>query len=133
MAKPNFLCFLLAVALLAGCGTLDEEPTTVEVWHCLSDRQAVRYSLYGYYDEVAVVLTRSLVEHDGISEVGMANVSYPAIFRMDGLYRRWSFGHSLEYSFTITPDGAGAYYDFVGAEPGEERTPKRIFTTCVRS
>lgn len=40
-------------------------------------------------------------------------------YERKGLEHRWDWGDDLVYSFTIKPDGTGAYHDFTGVPEGE--------------
>ena len=63
----------------------------------------------------------------GKGEVLVAGVNYDADFVLEGFDRRWYFGEDREYSFVISPEGAGGYYDFTGVKSGEEILPSRTY------
>lgn len=61
------------------------------------------------------------VLYDGTNEGEMA------IYRRKGINHRWDWGRNAQYSFTIKPDGTGAYYDFSNVDDGESVKPNEIY------
>ena len=104
--------------------------TTTEKWRCFGE--------FDYDKKTALVeLTRVTKdgEKSGFGEVSVAGVTHKALFRVEGLNRRWDFGEEIRtdlspYSFVIFPSGGGAYYDFSGVEPGGKTKPRQFFS-CV--
>lgn len=66
----------------------------------------------------------------GFGAVSTQGISLDAAFIFHGLDRRWIFGRDSEFSFIITPDGSGLYYDFSNVDSGEGTKPSQIFK-CV--
>lgn len=136
-----FLPFV-ALCLLVGCGTVQEANDGIERWRCLGledyKEWAVRARVAEIYGDmpsfpdhqVAVRLSRPGNASEGIGEVQVAGIVYSAIFVVEGADRKWYFGERNEYSFLITPDRYGAYFDFSNAEEGEKIPATRTYR-CV--
>jgi hypothetical protein len=53
-------------------------------------------------------------------------------YRRTGLEHRWDWGpDGSDYAFVIKSDGAGLYYDFSTAEPGESKKASEVYK-CYR-
>lgn len=141
--KRTFLP-LVALCILASCATLQEASDGMERWRCLGlqdyriwEAQVVVADAAGdifmptFPDyQVAVRLSRPVEASEGIGEVRVAGINYVAVFVVEGADRKWYFGERNEYSFVITPDRYGAYFDFSNAEEGE-RIPATRTYRCV--
>ena len=57
----------------------------------------------------------------------------PTLHERNGLDHRWDWGSdSPNYSFVITPDGTGLYYDFSTVPKGEKTKPSAIYKCYQR-
>ena len=133
-AMRMILRLVMCVALMGACilvQTQESSGTTTEKWRC--------FGQFDFDKKTALVkLTRVTKdgEKSGSGEVSVAGVTYKALFEVKGLDRRWDFGEGTRagflysYSFVITPDGGGAYYDFSDVEYGGKTMPKQVFN-CV--
>ena len=65
--------------------------------------------------------TYGFVLYDGGDEGEITHYS------RQGLDRRWDWGENGQYSFVITPDGNGRYYDFTNVPAGESTKPAGIY------
>ena len=134
----------VTLCVLVSCGTVQEANDGIERWRCLGledyKEWTARVSVADIYGDifmpsfpdhqVAVRLSRPADASDGIGEVQVAGIAYTAIFVVRGADRKWYFGERSEYSFVITPDRYGAYFDFSNAEEGEEIPATRTYR-CV--
>lgn len=113
---------LAVVALFAGCdpsatvAVSDGDDPGRETWQCFERRGRSRRA-------PLVTLRRSTgVFIDWSAEVAVAGAKHPAVFKMEGLNRRWNFGLTmnldLPYAVIIKPDGTGLYYDFTPSTDG---------------
>ena len=96
-----------------------------EAWRCFAPTDFLK--------ETAVVeLTRETLDGqaEGVGEVSVAGVAWPAMFRIAGLNRRWDFGEEFSYAFVIEPSGQGAYYDFSSVEDSDGTGASQFFG-CV--
>lgn len=116
MKKIALTCILFTA--LATSGVPAQGSDTGEIWRCFTGIDIFRRK------KVSVELTRK-TEVPG--QVSVAGVTYSAYFHIEGLNRRWDFGEEMNYSFVITPDGRGAYYDFSLVEDGETTEPSQLF------
>ena len=127
------LRLVVCVALTGACILVQAQEssgTITEKWRCFGE--------FDFDKKAALVkLTRVTKdgERSGFGEVLVAGVTHKALFRVEGLNRRWDFGEELRtgsysYSFVIFPGGGGAYYDFSAVEYGVETKPKQVFR-CV--
>ena len=64
--------------------------------------------------------TYGFVLYDGGDEGEITHYS------RQGLDRRWDWGENGQYSFVITPDGNGRYYEFTNGPAGESTKPAGI-------
>ena len=48
-------------------------------------------------------------------------------YKRTGLNLQWNWGENGQYSFVITPDGNGRYYDFTNVPAGESTKPAGIY------
>lgn len=53
-------------------------------------------------------------------------------YSRQGLNHRWDWGKNGQYSFVITPDGNGRYYDFTNVPDGESTKPSGIYKAYKR-
>ena len=129
------LRLVVCVALMGACilvQTQESSGTTTEKWRCFGE--------FDYDKKTALVKLTRVTEDgqkSGFGEVSVAGITHKALFEVQGLNRRWTFGEetrtgSYLYSFVIRPDGGGAYYDFSGVEYGGQTKPKQVFF-CVSS
>ena len=70
--------------------------------------------------------TYGFVLYDGGDEGEITHYS------RQGLDRRWDWGANGQYSFVITPDGNGRYYDFTNVPAGESTKPSGIYKAYKR-
>lgn len=70
--------------------------------------------------------TYGFVLYDGGDEGEITHYS------RQGLDRRWDWGENGQYSFVITPDGNGRYYDFTNVPAGESTKPAGIYKAYKR-
>jgi len=114
---------LTVICMLISSGISAEEKveksSDIEEWRCASGSAAGLYLITQNPEEfpeerVVVRLFQPVGKTKGKGEVSVAGVNYDAAFEMEGLNRRWVFGEDREYSFVITPEGGGTYYDFSG-------------------
>ncbi len=129
----TILRLVVCVALMGSCifvQTKESSSTTTEKWQC--------FDLWDSYEKTALVkLTRTIEkdERSGFGEVLVAGVTHKALFRVEGLNRRWDFGKetrtgAYSYAFVIEPDGTGVYLDFSHVEPGVQIKGSQFFN-CV--
>lgn len=116
--KKIGLTFIMFIVLATFGIQARGNDTVVEKWRCFTGIDIFRRK------KVSVELTR---ETGVPGQVSVAGVTYSAYFHVEGLNRRWDFGKEMNYSFIITPDGSGAYYDFSLAEDGETTEPSQLF------
>ncbi len=91
-------------------GAGEDKPIT-EKWRCLdhlAKGEAVRLTRVG-----------------GRGRVVVAGVAHPAMFRVQGIDRRWDFGDDFQYAFIIRPSKRGSYYDF--SMEKEKVKPSQLF------
>ena len=103
----------------------EEGDITAEKWRCFAPSDFNK-------NTVLVELTRVTVADgtQGSGQVSVAGVTHPALFRINGINRRWDFGKEMNYAFIVKPDGRGSYYDFSWIEDGETTGPSQLFN-CV--
>lgn len=115
---------VLALLLLGGSSwAADDERHTVEKWEC-RDFPPIR-------EDVLITLWRMPGASAGFGRLRFAGVFFFASFSLDGLTLRWDWdlddeGH-WDYSFTISPDGTGHYFDFSNVSGGST-TSKDVYT-----
>ena len=135
------VAILTVSCLLIGFGISADEraekSSDVEKWRCASASASTMYLVTqnpGHFpeDKVVVRLSRPAGKITGKGEVFVAGILYRADFQMEGFDRRWYFGADREYSFVISPEGAGRYYDFSGVEQGEKIPPSQTYA-CISS
>ena len=59
-------------------------------------------------------------------EIEASGSTQKTFFTIQGINRRWDFGHDLKFAFIITPNKSGAYYDFRSSE-GKRVEPSQLF------
>lgn len=104
----------------------DTQIETIETWRC--------YSYSDHSKEKVVVELERLGfdgkegQREGLGIVTALGISYRAFYALKGLKNEWFFGDKDEnYLIVVKADGSGLYYDFTGAEKGENRTPEEVF------
>ena len=116
LRRPS--CVLVAVASVAS-SVLHAQVS--ETWQCFnffdSDRDNVLFEVFG---------AMPAGEQYGLGIVSIGGFVQGATFYIDGLDRRWDFGDNV-YSFIITPDGTGTYFDFSNVEEGESTEPSEAY------
>ena len=127
------LGFVLGVALVAGCTTINntapkvEETPGVERWIC-----GDFYDGCTIFSTDCVKLTANL--NNGTGEVNFSRFSERTEFRIDGIERRWNWCMADDYSyncaFIISVDGTGKYYNFRGSDGAA--TPRDLFKCSQR-
>ena len=120
-----------ALALIAGCATVDDTKPTVEGTTPTEDAEAglERWKCGDYYDGCGflatdcVTLTANL--HDGTGEVKFGEIVEPTQFEVHGIERRWNWCLNAELAydcaFVISVDGTGSYYNFRGSDDGRAK------------
>ena len=124
--KGACLTFIVFIVLAAfGVQAQEDRSATVEAWRCFATSDY-------YKTTVLVELSRRTLEGEaeGVGEVTVAGLTYPALFEVAGFDRRWDFGEELNYTFLIEPSGRGRYYDFSSVEKGGTTKPSQHFK-CV--
>ena len=116
MKKIGLVCMMFTV--LATFGVQAQGSDTVETWHCFT------WIDIFVRKKVSVELTRAT---EASGQVSVAGITYSALFYIEGINRRWDFGEDIQYSFIISPDGRGSYYDFSRVEEGETTWPSQEF------
>ena len=109
------LYFVLLILIFSSSAVAQESTVDYEVnetWRC--------FALFDYQKKTLVLLTRQMVVGGKLvsATVEVAGTKYKAVFRLNGFNRRWSFMGD-KYSFIITPQGDGSYYDFTRTKEGE--------------
>jgi hypothetical protein len=115
------LIISLALLLAVGC-------ETVPMSSGGGDGDNVRYECYTYDYPAQHVLTLPVAPLN--SEVGMVDVTFhgdqlDATYVRSGLSQTWFFEDRLYVK--VDPDLDAQYWDFRGADEGEERKPESIF------
>ena len=123
---PNFArTFVVALALLAGSSwATDDEPRMVEKWEC-RDYPPIR-------EDVLITLWREPGTSAGFGRLRFAGVFFFSSFSLDGLTLRWDWdldeGGRWDYTFMISPDGTGRYFDFSNVESGGSTTSSDLYS-----
>ena len=124
MKKNLLIIFVLVAIVTLGVQAQEIKDSTTEIWRCFERTDFSNAT-------VLVELTRVTIDNEkfGVGEVSVAGITYPAIFEVAGLNRRWNFGldELWDYSFIIEPNGDGAYYDFSNVEDGDTTKPSQFF------
>lgn len=147
--KKIALTFIgLAMAATFGVQAQESRNITTEEWRCYGLEDYNMLKLFSLLDKgdserkldkssfegkVLVRLTRETEDGEGheVGEVSVAGITYTAVFRVVGFDRRWDFGEGMDYSFVISPDGYGAYFDFSNVDDGGETQPSYVYG-CVQ-
>ncbi len=104
------------------------ELEALETWRCFSPLD---------FSQETVLFTLYRLKEDEGGLVSVAGIIHRARFYVAGLERRWDFPSDAlladggyPYSFIITPDGTGLYYDFSTSKDGRAR-PSLPGYTCL--
>ena len=66
-----------------------------------------------------------------VGEVLISGNSQAAMFKFQGLDRRWNWGLDEDggylFSITIKPNGEARYYDFSSVDPGKTKSPNELY------
>jgi len=89
---------VLVLPLLAFTGLANAEQ-----WNCYSNP---------FIDEITVVVTADTNNNTGVIKV--AGTTQKARYSVEGFSRRWDFGDSKKFAFTIEPDGDATLYKIEG-------------------
>ena len=125
MKWSRFALIVLALSSAVGIHAQEGSGNTTEKWRCFASSDYLEKT-------VLVNLTRVTVDGkvQGFGKVSVAGVDHAALFRVVGFERRWDFGKEFNFSFVISPDGRGLYYDFTSVEEGETTQPRQFYR-CV--
>ena len=118
-----FIAFMLFAII--GVQAQENRKEIIETWRCFAISDFSKTT-------VLIELTRRTLESeaDGVGVVSVAEMTYPALFRVVGFDRRWDFGDEFNFAFLIEPSGSGRYYDFSSVEDGGSTKPSQHFN-CV--
>ena len=104
------------------------KPADNERWLCTS-------AIFGEGPErePSIVLTRETPRNqpEGRGKVAVAGVVHEAVFRVEGVSRRWDWNTNAD-AIVIRPDGRAAYYNFRGLGLFETKTKPSELLTCVQ-
>ena len=104
------------------------KPADNERWLCTS-------GIFGRGPErePSIVLTRETPRNqpEGRGKVAVAGVVHEAVFRVEGVSRRWDWNTNAD-AIVIRPDGRAAYYNFRGLGLFETKTKPSELLTCVQ-
>jgi len=90
-------------------------------WYCQDDYERKPTFEFGYFTSNGVDI--GFILYDG------TNTGAFVVYYRNGLDHRWDWD---SFSFLITPDGEGRYYDFSNVPRGESTSPKRIYDAYPR-
>ena len=122
--RTVLICAALMVAP-AGSSAQDEfDGAMVEKWECREFSED--------YGKILIKLWRINGMKEGFGYLEYAGVSFPALFKLDGLSLRWNWeldqDDMWDYSFVVKPDGTGLFYDFSGVEKGDSTRATDLYT-----
>ena len=104
------------------------KPADNERWLCTS-------AIFGAGPErePSIVLTRETPRNqpEGRGKVAVAGVVHEAVFRVQGVSRRWDWS-TYDDAIVIGPDGSAAYYNFRGLGLFETKAKPSELLTCVQ-
>ncbi len=104
------------------------KPADNERWLCTS-------SIFGEGPErePSIVLTRETPRNqpEGLGKVAVAGVVHEAVFRVEGVSRRWDW-NTYDDAIMIGPDGSAAYYNFRGLGLFETKAKPSELLICVQ-
>ena len=89
-----------------------------ETWHC-----------FKLFDRHKAMPLFTLIRMGIVGEVAVAGTAHMEQFQVDGLDRRWDWNcdeKMCRYSFSISPDGTGRFYDFSVSDDGRAK-PRQVF------
>ena len=122
------LILLAAVVGTPAQSRAEFDHTVLERWLCYDSADSD-------HSEVVVVAERWSQEAGEDTTAGMVQIAgefNAAIFRINGIDRRWDFGVTeesiAEFAFIVRDTGHAAYYDLTEAERDERVGPTRRFT-----
>lgn len=90
-------------------------------WYCRDKYTGNIIFEFGYFTHNSVEL--GFVLYDGTDKGAFV------LYYRNGLDHRWDWD---KFSFVITPEGEGLYYDFHSVPYGEKTTPKQIYEVIKR-
>ena len=97
-------------------------------WYCIdSIYQSKKLGLeFGYYSIDGYIFGFVLYDNEDVGERTM--------YSKQGLEHRWDWTGSYggSYSFVISPEGYGRYYDFTNVPKGESIKPSAVYGVCKR-
>jgi len=108
----------LTFTLFFVCGVSN----AVETWECQEGN-------FRNWSNILVIASINEMRNGG--EIKVAGTTYQTVFYNAGFERRWDFGltpNNLNYSFLISPDGLGRYYDFSTSNDGKAKAS--MFFNC---
>lgn len=91
-------------------------------WYCVDFVYGKKLGLeFGYYSIDGDVFGFVLYDNEDVGEI--------TIYNKLGLEHRWDWTgpYGGSYSFVITPEGYGRYYDFTNVPYGESTKPRDVY------
>ena len=96
---------------------------TIEEWECRD---------YKYNSSENILAEAKVNEGGTTGGISVAGVTHKTSYEVTGFERRWDFGlrkdSTYAYSFVISPDGMGRYYDFGSSKS----TKPSILMRCLQ-
>jgi hypothetical protein len=103
--------------------TVSSYAAVLEEWECKD-----------FISPANVLVTARINDGRTTGAISVAGVTHQTDFLVAGFDRRWDFGKRRDgyytYSFIISPDGTGKYYDFSGSETAK---PSMLMTCQQRA
>lgn len=100
---------LLLTGILLLTTAVANAGTKVQTWDC--------YTSYAEVNEGAPVIVSITSKNKG--KINVAGITHKADYHVDGFDRRWDFEDDRgRYSFTLSPDKKGYYFDFTNIKKG---------------
>ena len=101
-------------------------PVNGERWFCYTN---VLFSLSDRSPEIVLTREGKTDQPIGKGRVLVADVIYDAIFRIEGIDRRWDWSDGMD-SISVNPGGTAAYFNFRLLEPGKTLLPPTQILWC---